>query len=80
MVALFSRLMPLNCAELPMRVISDASWLASFWIDVRAVSSSEPFLYCTASSRMRCSIEWTSSRLPSAVCTMEAPSWMFFWA
>ena len=59
-----------------MRSISDESWLTSFWIEVRALLSSEPFLYWTASSRMRCSMEWTSSRLPSAVCTMDTPSWM----
>ncbi len=63
-----------------MRSISEASWLTSFWIEVRGVSSIEPFLYCTASSRMRWSIEWTSSRLPSAVWTIETPSWMLRWA
>ena len=76
------RLMPLNLAEPPMRSISDASWLTSVWIAAWSSLLSVPFLYCTASSRTRWSMEWTSSRFPSAVCTIETPSWMlrFAWA
>src|SRR5262245_9407336 len=71
-----SSVMPLNDAALPMRSISDASWLTSLWIAALPVSDSEPFLYWTASSRTRCRMLWTSSRLPSAVCTIDTPSWM----
>ena len=80
--AAFRTLMPLNSALEPMRSISDASWLTSVWIALRSLSLSEPFLNWTASSRTRWSIEWTSSSEPSAVCTIEMPSWAlrFAWS
>src|SRR5919198_1645015 len=63
-----------------MRSTSEASWLISLWMASLPVCDSEPFLYSTASSRTRWRMEWTSSRLPSAVCTIETPSWMLRWA
>ena len=69
--------MPLNWA-----VVADAldlvRELGDLALDRRAVRrcDSAPFLYWTASSRTRCSIAWTSLRLPSAVWTSEMPSWM----
>src|SRR3954463_16093062 len=71
-----SRLTPLNTAALPMRVISADSWSTSDWMAPLPAAESEPLRYCTASSRTRCRMLWTSSRLPSAVCTMDTPSWM----
>src|SRR5919201_975656 len=63
-----------------MRSISEVSASTSLWIAFWPDVESEPFLYCTASSRTRCRMLWTSSRLPSAVCTIETPSWMLRWA
>ena len=71
-----SRLTPLNTAALPMRVISADSWSTSDWMAPLPAAESEPLRYSTASSRTRCRMLWTSSRLPSAVCTMDTPSWM----
>ena len=56
----FSSGMPLNWAEVPMRWISQASWVISDWMAVWSCVESVPFLYSTASSRTRCSIAWTS--------------------
>ena len=75
-VLALSRLMPLNTALVPMRVTSADSASTSDWMAPLPAVESEPFLYCTASSRTRCRMLWTSSRLPSAVCTIETPSWM----
>ena len=72
--------MPLNLAEFPMRVISDCSAVTSDSMEDLPSADCVPLAYCTASSRTRWSIEWTSSRFPSAVWTIETPSWMFFWA
>src|SRR3954454_14224759 len=76
---LFSRLMPLNFVELPMRSISEASWNPSDWMADWLAALSEPFLNWTASSRTRWSIAWTVLRAPSAVWTSETPSWMLRW-
>ncbi len=72
--------MPLNWALEPIRSTSEPSMFTSDWIAALSFADSEPFLYCTASSRTRCSIEWTSCRLPSAVCTSEMASWELRWA
>ena len=74
-----SSALPLNSAEVPMRSISAASALTSVWIDACALVDIVPFLYWTASSRTRCSIEWTSSRFASAVWTSEMPSSVLRW-
>ena len=57
-----------------------ASWLTSAVIAALSDVDSVPFLYCTASSRTRCSIEWTSFSEPSAVWTSETPSCALRWA
>ena len=57
-----------------MRSISEASWLISDWMAVWSCEDSVPFLYWTASSRTRWSIECTSLSWPSAVCTSEIAS------
>jgi len=69
-----SSLMPLNAAETPRRSISEASWLTSLCSAAWFCGESVPFLYCTASSRTRWSIECTSESVPSAVCTIETAS------
>ena len=69
-----SSLMPLKSAELPMRAISDCSWAASAVMAALSEVESVPLPYWTASSRTRCSIEWTSLSEPSAVCTRLTPS------
>ena len=81
-----STLMPLNSAAAPMRSISEASWLTSVWMAACAEALSEPFLYWTASSRTRCSIEWTSSRrllepiyLGMYDRKMDATAWWLFY-
>src|SRR3954451_23399803 len=78
-VVLSSSEMPLNFVVVPMRSISEASWLTSDWIAVWLVLLSVPFLYWTASSRTRWSMLWTVERAPSAVWTSETPSWMLRW-
>ena len=72
--ALLSSWTPLNWTCAPIRLISSCSWLTSDWIAVRSSVDSVPFLYWTASSRTRCSIEWTSFSAPSAVCTSDTAS------
>ena len=49
--------MPLNFVSEPMREISVPSWVTSFSIDVLSLADRVPFLYWTASSRTRPSIE-----------------------
>src|SRR3954447_11015684 len=78
--AAFSSEMPLNLVVVPMRSISEASWLTSDWIADWLVELSVPFLYCTASSRTRCSMLCTVCRAPSAVWTSETPSDELRWA
>ena len=78
--AALSSWMPLNWALDPIRSTSEASMLISDWIAALSVVDSEPFLYCTARSRTRCSMEWTSCSEPSAVCTSEMASCAFRWA
>jgi hypothetical protein len=75
-----SRLMLLNTALEPMRSTSEASMLISDWIALRSSVESVPFLYCTASSRTRWSIECTSCSEPSAVCTSDTASCALRWA
>ena len=79
-VVALSRLTPLNTAALPMRVISADSCVDLGLDGALAGGRERAVRYCTASSRMRCRMLWTSSRLPSAVCTIETPSWMLRWA
>ena len=64
----------LNFVVWDTRSISVESWSISFWIAVRSVSEFVPFADWTASSFMRCSIDCTSLRAPSAVCTADMPS------
>ena len=70
----FSTLMPLNSESVPIRSISDARWLISDWIADRSSVDIEPFLNCTASSRTRWSMLWTSTSEASAVCTIDTAS------
>ena len=50
------------------------SWSTSLWMAVWSEDCSEPFWYCTASSRMRWSMLWTLLSELSAVCTIETAS------
>src|SRR4051812_19712954 len=75
-----SRSMSLNFEFPAMRVISSFSWSTSSWIDVLSSVESVPFWYCTASSRVRCSMEWISFNEPSAVWTSDTASWVLRWA
>src|SRR3954468_6118113 len=78
-LTLSSSEMPLNFVVVPMRSISEASWLTSDWIAVLLVALSVPLLYWTASSRTRWSMLWTVESAPSPVWTSETPSWMLRW-
>ncbi|MEZ5223222.1 MAG: hypothetical protein R2713_09995 [Ilumatobacteraceae bacterium] len=65
-----------NFVVLEIRVISVLSAVISAWAAERAAESLAPVLAdCTARSRMRFSMVWTSFSAPSAVWTTEMPSW-----
>ena len=72
--------MPLNFVSEPIREISVPSDVTSFSIEVLSLADSVPFLYWTASSRTRPSMECTSASAPSAVCTSETASCALRWA
>ena len=64
---------PENCVRVP---IESSSWSSSSISACSATPSDVAVLAAdTASSRMRCRIEWTSFSAPSAVWTSETPSW-----
>ncbi len=69
-----SRLIPLKFVLFEMRVSSSVSCVTSVWMSVRESALFESFAACTARSRMRWRIEWTSVSAPSAVCTTLMPS------
>jgi len=76
-----SRLLWPNFVVLLMLSISPASWSNSAWAAATAPASWEPELFAwTASTFMRCRIESTSVRAPSAVCTTLMPSCAFLTA
>src|SRR4051794_1169603 len=66
-----------NAVWSPIRFSSELSCVISDWAAVlAAVSVAPPLAVCTARSRMRCRIEVTSFRAPSAVCATLMPSWV----
>jgi hypothetical protein len=77
---LSSSVLLLNWVVLPMRSISEASWVSSVEIAVWSLLVRVPFEAWTDSSRMRCRIEWTSFSAPSPVWIIEIPSWALRWA
>ena len=70
----------MNVVAPAIRLISARRAVISVLTDAASVELRVLFAASTASSRMRWSMEWTSVSAPSAVWTIETPSWAFRWA
>ena len=70
-----NRLSPLNFVRAAMLSTSVRSVSSSSPIAVRSLVDSVSLPACTVSSRMRCRMPCTSFSEPSAVCTIEMPTW-----
>src|SRR5262245_14541000 len=68
------RLWPLNVVRSAIACISLCSWPTSVAANPRSVSPIVPFAACVASSFIRCSMFCSSPTAPSAVCSIEIPS------
>src|SRR6478752_5323145 len=66
---------PLNLVLVSIRPISVCRALNSWFREACDWAFCVPLAYCTERSFMRCSMEWTSVRAPSAVWATEMPSW-----